>query len=131
MTFEDEVPTNLQFDISVLNIDRVKDEILRDKSIKQLMHKLPSTNCSTSISPDTRDKIDSFISSVGYDRKSGKVKPEKVLMILKKEMIKFILTQQLKNYNEEINPEKIILELSEVSQNYEEIIANDFDVFHD
>lgn len=52
-------------------------------------------------------------------------------MILKKEMIKFILNQQVQNYNEEINPEKIIQELCEVSQNYEEIIANDFDVFHE
>jgi len=97
-------------------MDKVKEEIMKDKVIKSLLQKIPSDDCSTNVSPINKEEILSFISSVGFDKTMGKVNPQKLLMILKKEMIKFIMNEKMKNENVDLDVNQIITDLSDVSQ---------------
>jgi len=97
-------------------MDKVKEEIMKDKVIKSLLQKIPSDDCSTNVSPINKEEILSFISSVGFDKTMGKVNPQKLLMILKKEMIKFIMSEKMKNENVDLDVNQIITDLSDVSQ---------------
>lgn len=110
-------------------MDKVKEEILKDSDIKLMLQRIPPDDCSTNVSPINKEALESFISSVGFDKTIGKVNPQKVLMILKKEMIKFIMNEKLKIDNMDLDVNHLIDEMSDVSQNYEEIIANDFGKF--
>lgn len=106
----------VDYNLSVLNMDKVKEEIMKDKVIKSLLQKIPSDDCSTNVSPINKEEILSFISSVGFDKTMGKVNPQKLLMILKKEMIKFIMNEKMKNENVDLDVNQIITDLSDVSQ---------------
>jgi len=106
----------VDYNLSVLNMDKVKEEIMKDKVIKSLLQKIPSDDCSTNVSPINKEEILSFISSVGFDKTMGKVNPQKLLMILKKEMIKFIMSEKMKNENVDLDVNQIITDLSDVSQ---------------
>lgn len=106
----------VDYNLSVLNMDKVKEEIMKDKVIKSLMQQIPSDDCSTNVSPINKEEILSFISSVGFDKTMGKVNPQKLLMILKKEMIKFIMSEKMKNENVDLDVNQIITDLSDVSQ---------------
>jgi len=97
-------------------MDKVKEEIMKDKVIKSLLQKIPSDDCSTNVSPINKEEILSFISSVGFDKTMGKVNPQKLLMILKKEMIKFIMSEKMKIDNVDLDVNQIITDLSDVSQ---------------
>lgn len=97
-------------------MDKVKEEIMKDKVIKSLLQKIPSDDCSTNVSPINKEEILSFISSVGFDKTMGKVNPQKLLMILKKEMIKFIMNEKMKIENVDLDVNQIITDLSDVSQ---------------
>jgi len=97
-------------------MDKVKEEIMKDKVIKSLLQKIPSDDCSTNVSPINKEEILSFISSVGFDKTMGKVNPQKLLMILKKEMIKFIMSEKMKIENVDLDVNQIITDLSDVSQ---------------
>jgi len=119
----------MEYNLEVLNVDKVKEEIMKDNEIKNLLLRIPPDDCSTNVSPMNKEALESFISSVGFDKTLGKVNPQKVLMILKKEMIKFIMSEKLKIDNMDLDVNNLITELSDVSQNYEEIIANDFGKF--
>jgi len=106
----------VDYNLSVLNMDKVKEEIMKDKVIKSLLQKIPSDDCSTNVSPINKEEILSFISSVGFDKTMGKVNPQKLLMILKKEMIKFIMSEKMKIENVDLDVNQIITDLSDVSQ---------------
>jgi len=106
----------VDYNLSVLNMDKVKEEIMKDKVIKSLLQKIPSDDCSTNVSPINKEEILSFISSVGFDKTMVKVNPQKLLMILKKEMIKFIMSEKMKIDNVDLDVNQIITDLSDVSQ---------------
>lgn len=106
----------VDYNLTVLNMDKVKEEIMKDKVIKSLLQKIPSDDCSTNVSPINKEEILSFISSVGFDKTMGKVNPQKLLMILKKEMIKFIMSEKMKIENVDLDVNQIITDLSDVSQ---------------
>jgi hypothetical protein len=98
-------------------MDKVKEELMKDRGIQFLLQKIPADDQSTNVSPLNKEGLESFISSVGFDKKLGKVNPQKVLMILKKEMIKFIISQQINNDHVNLDVEHLITDLSDVSQN--------------
>lgn len=106
----------VDYNLTVLNMDKVKEEIMKDKVIKSLLQKIPPDDCSTNVSPINKEALESFISSVGFDKTMGKVNPQKLLMILKKEMIKFIMSEKMKIENVDLDVNQIINDLSDVSQ---------------